>query len=78
MTRLCCQVEELLNEDELDVPSEEIVFSSVMRWIKHNSESRSQFMPMLLSKVRLPLLTPQFLSDRVASEELVRSSQKCR
>lgn len=31
-----------------------------------------------MAKVRLPLLTPQFLSDRVASEELVKSDHKCR
>ena len=29
-------------------------------------------MPGLLKKVRLPLLTPQFLADNVASEELIR------
>ena len=29
-------------------------------------------------KVRLPLLTPQFLADRVATEELIRSSHQCR
>ena len=33
---------------------------------------------MLLQKVRLPLLTPQFLADRVATEELIRSSHQCR
>ena len=29
-------------------------------------------------QVRLPLLTPQFLADRVATEELIRSSHQCR
>ena len=71
-------MEELLTEDELDVSSEEVVFASVMKWIKTDPESRSEFLPRLLSKVRLPLLRPQFLSDRVAAEELVRSSHKCR
>ena len=33
---------------------------------------------MLLQKVRLPLLTPQFFADRVATEELIRSSHQCR
>ena len=31
-----------------------------------------------LAQVRLPLLTPQFLADRVAPEEMIRSSHQCR
>ena len=41
-------------------------------------ELREDHLPYLLAKVRLPLLTPQFLSDTVASEELIRSSHRCR
>ena len=32
----------------------------------------------LMVKVRLPLMTPQFLADRVAQEELVKTSLRCR
>lgn len=48
-----------------------------MRWVKHN-EKRTQFLPELLAQVRLPLLTPHYLTDRVATEELIRSSHQCR
>ena len=41
-------------------------------------EERAVHLPALLVRVRLPLLTPQFLADRVATEELIRSSHKCR
>ena len=43
-----------------------------LRWIKLDQETRCDHLPGLLKKVRLPLLTPQFLADNVASEELVR------
>jgi len=39
---------------------------------------RSSHLPSLLVRVRLPLLTPQFLADKVAAEELIRSSHQCR
>lgn len=48
-----------------------------MRWIKWN-EKRTTLLPQVLSKVRLPLLTPQFLADRVATEDLIRTSHQCR
>lgn len=48
-----------------------------MRWIKWD-EKRIPHLPKVLSKVRLPLLTPHTLSDRVQTEELIRSSHKCR
>lgn len=48
-----------------------------MRWIKWD-DTRTSLMPQVLSKVRLPLLTPQYLADRVATESLVRSNHKCR
>ena len=71
-------VSELVGRDELHVISEEVVFLAVLRWIKQDQETRSEHLPVLLQKVRLPLLTPQFLADRVATEELIRSSHQCR
>ena len=59
-------VSELVARDELHVVSEEVVFLAVMRWTKHDQETRALHLPALLQKVRLPLLTPLFLADLVA------------
>jgi len=72
------EVTELVGRDELHVVTEEIVFLAVLRWIKQDPEERAVHLPALLVRVRLPLLTPQFLADRVATEELIRSSHQCR
>lgn len=69
---------DLISHDELHVPSEEIVFKAVLQWLHHDLENRKDHLANLLTCVRLPLLTPQFLSDTVAAEELIRSSHKCR
>lgn len=74
-------VDELLaivRSDELNVTTEEPVFEACLRWIKHAEAVRSALLPQLLAEVRLPLLTPQYLADRVATESLVRSSHQCR
>ncbi|XP_025831842.1 kelch-like protein 18, partial [Agrilus planipennis] len=70
-------VKNLLNRNELRVESEEQVFEACMRWVKH-SENRTANLPVLLAQVRLPLLSPLYLTDRVATEELIRTSHQCR
>lgn len=71
------QMQELLNRDSLCV-TEEGAFEALIRWVKKDSESRSKHLPNLLAQVRLPLLSPTFLTDRVSKEELIRSCHRCR
>lgn len=68
---------DIIRRDELNVPNEENIFEACMRWIKWD-DNRTSLLPQVLSKVRLPLLTPQFLADRVAIEDSIRSSHQCR
>lgn len=49
-----------------------------MAWVKKAMDDRKDVMPELMVNVRLPLLTPQFLSDKVAPEDLIKNSLKCR
>ncbi|KAK3752242.1 hypothetical protein RRG08_047098 [Elysia crispata] len=72
------EILEILSKDELDVTSEEQVFEAVLRWIKHDSPVRVADLPELMVKVRLPLLTPQYLSDNVATEDIIKKSLQCR
>ncbi|KAK3885238.1 hypothetical protein Pcinc_010512 [Petrolisthes cinctipes] len=71
-------VREIISRDELNVHSEETVFEAVMSWTKRDLTERGDNLPELLTKVRMPLLTPQYLTDRVATENLIRSSHECR
>ncbi|XP_027763563.1 kelch-like protein 18 isoform X1 [Empidonax traillii] len=69
---------ELLSRDELNVKSEEQVFEAALAWIRYDREQREPFLPELLSRIRLPLCRPQFLTDRVQQDDLVRCCHKCR
>ncbi|EDL77081.1 kelch-like 18 (Drosophila) (predicted), isoform CRA_b, partial [Rattus norvegicus] len=69
---------ELLSRDELNVKSEEQVFEAALAWIRYDREQRGPCLPELLSNIRLPLCRPQFLSDRVQQDDLVRCCHKCR
>ncbi|XP_074040860.1 kelch like family member 18 [Leptinotarsa decemlineata] len=75
------QVEDIKNlftKNELRVDSEEQVFEACMRWVKHDVERRKEFLPELLSLVRLPLLSPLYITDRVRNEDQIRYSIQCR
>ncbi|XP_017845262.1 kelch-like protein 18 isoform X2 [Drosophila busckii] len=74
----CEHLLDLIHRDELNVRTEEVIFEGCMRWVKYAEEKRSKLFPQVLAAVRLPLLSPQFLADRVAREELIRSSHQCR
>lgn len=54
------------------------VLEAVLAWVYHERHQREALLPELLSKVRLPLCRPQFLTDRVQQDELVRCCHKCR
>lgn len=71
------EVKTLLNKNELRVESEEQVFEACMRWVKHRDD-RKEYLPELLALVRLPLLSPLYITDRVGTEETIRYSLQCR
>lgn len=68
----------IVKNDELDVSSEEEVYEAVIRWVKKDPEVRKSLLPQLLACVRLPLLKPQYLVDRVSKNQLIKSSHECR
>ncbi|KAI1242508.1 hypothetical protein IHE44_0000037 [Lamprotornis superbus] len=74
-------VEVSMSEEFLALPFEdvlELVFEAALAWIRYDRDQRESFLPELLSKIRLPLCRPQFLTDRVQQDDLVRCCHKCR
>lgn len=72
------QLIDIISNDELNVRSEEQVYSAVMSWVKYNVSERRQHLSQVLQHVRLPLLSPKFLVGTVGSDLLVRSDECCR
>lgn len=48
--------------------SEEPVFEAVITWVKHARKEREASLPDLLQYVRMPLLTPRYITDVVDAE----------
>lgn len=67
----------LLNSDLIQVSSEECVFEAMYKWLLYDLPSRCQHALSLLRSVRLPLLSPLFLSDVVYKKDVFRQDPAC-
>ncbi|XP_077583416.1 kelch repeat and BTB domain-containing protein 12 [Stigmatopora nigra] len=57
----------LISSDDLNISREETILDLVLQWTQHSFEAerevRSKHLPELLSKVRLPLIHPDYLKE---------------
>ncbi|XP_036406227.1 kelch-like protein 29 [Megalops cyprinoides] len=67
-----------LSNDSLNTKAEELVYETVIKWIKKDPANRVQHVPELLAVVRLPFIHPSYLLNVVDNEELIKSSEACR
>ena len=49
-----------------------------MRWVRHELDQRRALLPQLLRHIRLPLLPPLVLIEKVGRDALLRSDLLCR
>ena len=62
------QLIDLISSDDLECDREEQVFLAVVKWLDANRESRETEFHRVLAHVRLPLMSPYFIFDRVEKE----------
>ncbi|XP_051501945.1 kelch-like protein 10 [Myxocyprinus asiaticus] len=70
-------LEQLIGQDELNVKREDMVFEAILRWIDHSPEERKKHIAVLLPKVRLGLMTPDYFMNNVKSNPLVMENVAC-
>lgn len=46
----------IMNNDMLNIKDEALAWEGILRWIKYDSHQRMQYIPMLLTTVRLGIL----------------------
>lgn len=71
------EIAKLLASDDLNVSNEEIMFQALMLWLRHDLSERKRELPHLLSLIKLPLLSPQFIADHVESNTIFREDRVC-
>ncbi|KAF0289364.1 Kelch-like protein 5 [Amphibalanus amphitrite] len=71
------EVATLLAMDDLNIPSEEVIFYALNLWLNHDLKSRRCHLTQLMPLVRLPLLSPEFMVDRIQSSPVFSSDRTC-
>ncbi|XP_045535854.1 kelch-like protein 5 [Papilio machaon] len=69
------QLANLLKSDDLNVTAEEDVCDCVLTWVHHDKDNREKYLPTLLKLVKLPLLSSEYLIDKV--EQTCGKIQEC-
>ncbi|XP_072040808.1 kelch-like protein 17 [Amphiura filiformis] len=72
------EVEALVSNEQLNIISEEDVFSAIMLWVQYDENNRTDFIAKLLKHVRLALLQREFLVNRVERNNLVHKCNECK
>ena len=71
------QLESCLSSDYLRVSSEVVVLEAALCWLDHDAVCRTVHVPRVLRCVRLTLLDPSVLLDRVWGHGMVSASPEC-
>lgn len=66
-----------LSSDDLNVPDEESALSALLRWTRHDLQTRTSLLPELLSQIRLHNLPHAVLEHAARSEPLLSEDERC-
>ncbi|KAF7270132.1 hypothetical protein GWI33_016871 [Rhynchophorus ferrugineus] len=72
------ELQEIINSDDLNVKSEEVVWETILKWIDHSTEDRKGHIVELMKCIRLGLLDTQFFLERVKDHPYVSSCEASR
>lgn len=72
------EIQEIINADDLNVKSEEIVWETILRWIDYDTEARKKHIVALMKCIRLGLLDTQFFLERVKEHPYVSGCEESR
>lgn len=75
LTVPCDDLKDVISSDWIQVPREENVYLAVLRWVYHDLEERKHLFPEVMSHVRIPFVSPEFLSD--LEQEVLMQNEKC-
>ncbi|KAJ8259939.1 hypothetical protein GJAV_G00175210, partial [Gymnothorax javanicus] len=73
----CYKLLALIGSDDLNVSREESILDVVLRWVNRDPDGRAANLPELLRKVRLPLVSPDFLREALRRNTVLLASAEC-
>ncbi|XP_048852662.1 kelch-like protein 10, partial [Brienomyrus brachyistius] len=72
------QLSDIIEQDELNVREEDVVFEAILRWIEHEPATREAHISVLLAKIRMARMDPEYFMKIVKANDLVKANVACR
>ncbi|XP_048859834.1 kelch-like protein 10 [Brienomyrus brachyistius] len=72
------QLSDIIEQDELNVREEDVVFEAILRWIEHEPATREAHISVLLPKIRMARMDPEYFMKIVKANDLVKGNAACR
>ncbi|XP_017280063.1 kelch-like protein 41a [Kryptolebias marmoratus] len=66
----------IIGADALNVEQEEVVFESLMRWIRKDKEKRAKSLEEAFDYIRFRLLPEKYFKEKVEKDELIKADPK--
>ncbi|XP_076012999.1 kelch repeat and BTB domain-containing protein 12 [Genypterus blacodes] len=75
------QLGKLLSSDDLNISREETILDVALRWVNHmtlvDGEARTPHLPELLRKIRLPLISTDYLRETIKRNTALLADAEC-
>lgn len=68
---------DLVSDDKIVVTSEEEVYEAVLRWVKHDVQTRQFYFGKLFKKLHLFSMSKEYIVDHIKAEPLVNRNVEC-
>ncbi|XP_048854846.1 kelch-like protein 10 isoform X1 [Brienomyrus brachyistius] len=72
------QLYDIIEQDELNVREEDVVFEAILRWIEHEPATREAHISVLLPKIRMARMDSEYFMKIVKANDLVKANAACR
>lgn len=73
-----CHLLSLVSSPDIIIDDERQVYDCIMRWVRYDIVCREIHLPELMKELRLPMMSPAFLTEVVEAEDLIKKNHQCR
>ncbi|KAL9888457.1 kelch-like protein 3 [Glossina fuscipes fuscipes] len=71
------EMKKLIKDAQHFVKPSDSAYKAAINWVKHNLEGRRVHLAELMSQIRLPLVSTEFLTNHIVADPLLTEDQKC-
>ncbi|MEM7313101.1 MAG: BTB/POZ domain-containing protein, partial [Planctomycetota bacterium] len=68
----------IITRQRLAMPTVKVILTSVLDWVRHDSELRKEALPHLLNRIHLHSLPSEYIENEILTDELILENELCK